>query len=322
MTTKENKMTSAPRGRGQKNETDKSEASESPRETTDKTTPSSGGGSARVVSDPGELLGDLTILDSMTIDDIGRQLDIFLSRDKKDREEVIKLSDMIVKRAWLVGKLLNKAKERLGHGKFGPWRKDNVLDKNDISERTALRYMRMAEITDLPGLLDSGRSLSELYLDLEILGPKVRIEVSDEPTSTQDTGGDGDGATNGETDKATDGVTNWETDGAASEGSGAPASGSGPAKVVPMNVSNVTLVDQALSLATKLQHLVRTGSRSEEIISENDYTQLILSLQTTKKLAHSWSNRDTKVSDPTGAEPEADDNVSMDGEEPDNRKCA
>lgn len=46
---------------------------------------------------------------------------------------------------WLAGTLLNTMKEKLGHGKFGKWRKEHLENPGIMGERTSQRLMKHAE---------------------------------------------------------------------------------------------------------------------------------------------------------------------------------
>lgn len=69
---------------------------------------------------------------------------------------------------WTCGKLLLAAKNSLDHGKFGKWL-DEAVVSDRISQRTAHRYMQLAEgCTDVTALLEL-RSLRQAYLACGIL---------------------------------------------------------------------------------------------------------------------------------------------------------
>jgi len=71
--------------------------------------------------------------------------------------------------AWACGKLLNAAKEKLGHGAFGKWRKTHV-ESAGISERTSIRYMKLAEsCSDVRGLLQWAPTLRQAYVGCGVL---------------------------------------------------------------------------------------------------------------------------------------------------------
>lgn len=71
--------------------------------------------------------------------------------------------------AWGCGCLLNAAKERLGHGEFGKWRK-KLIEGNYMSERTSMRYMKLAaRCGDIRALLQWAPTLKQAYVDCGIL---------------------------------------------------------------------------------------------------------------------------------------------------------
>lgn len=73
--------------------------------------------------------------------------------------------------AWGCGKLLNEAKGKLGHGAFGKWRKQHV-ESAGISERTSIRYMKLAEsCPDVRGLLQWAPTLRQAYVGCGVLPP-------------------------------------------------------------------------------------------------------------------------------------------------------
>lgn len=73
--------------------------------------------------------------------------------------------------AWACGKLLNEAKENLGHGAFGKWRKEHV-ESAGVSERTSTRYMKLAEsCSDVRGLLQWAPTLRQAYVGCGVLPP-------------------------------------------------------------------------------------------------------------------------------------------------------
>jgi hypothetical protein len=90
--------------------------------------------------------------------------------------------------AWACGKLLNTAKEELGHGAFGKWREQN-LESNGISVRTATRYMLLAKrCHDIRGLLQWVPTLRQAYIECGILPepPDRGKEESDVDQSAED----------------------------------------------------------------------------------------------------------------------------------------
>lgn len=71
--------------------------------------------------------------------------------------------------AWACGRLLNAAKEDLGHGAFGKWRREH-LESAGISERTSTRYMKLAErCSDVKGLLQWAPTLKQAYVGCGVL---------------------------------------------------------------------------------------------------------------------------------------------------------
>jgi len=82
--------------------------------------------------------------------------------------------------AWACGKLLNEAKENLGHGGFGKWRKEHV-ESAGVSERTSTRYMKLAEsCADVRGLLQWAPTLRQAYVGCGVLPPPQERD-KDEP---------------------------------------------------------------------------------------------------------------------------------------------
>lgn len=66
--------------------------------------------------------------------------------------------------AWACGILLNTAKARFGHGRFGKWRKQ-ILNEKVICERTSQRYMLLATtFPDVEVLLMGASSLRQAQL--------------------------------------------------------------------------------------------------------------------------------------------------------------
>lgn len=73
--------------------------------------------------------------------------------------------------AWACGRLLNEAKENLGHGAFGKWRKEHV-ESAGVSEQTSTRYMKLAEsCSDVRGLLQWAPTLRQAYVGCGVLPP-------------------------------------------------------------------------------------------------------------------------------------------------------
>ena len=85
--------------------------------------------------------------------------------------------------AWACGTLLNAAKEKLGYGAFGKWRRDQVVPTG-LSERTSVRYMQLAaRCHDITGLLQWGPTLRQAYIECGILP---------EPPTKEKAGADGE----------------------------------------------------------------------------------------------------------------------------------
>lgn len=88
--------------------------------------------------------------------------------------------------AWACGKLLNAAKENLGHGAFGKWRKEHLVP-GVMSERTSARYMLLAaKCYDVRGLLQWGPTLRQAYVACGVLpdpaeGDQAEVEKPDVP---------------------------------------------------------------------------------------------------------------------------------------------
>ena len=71
--------------------------------------------------------------------------------------------------AWVCGVGLNEMKERLLHGEFSNWRKENYVD-HGYSERSSTRYMRLAEAySDVRELLAWSPGLTKSYIACGIL---------------------------------------------------------------------------------------------------------------------------------------------------------
>jgi len=71
--------------------------------------------------------------------------------------------------AWGCGRLLNEAKEQLGHGAFGKWRNEHLVP-TVMSERTSARYMQLAaRCNDVRALLQWAPTLKQAYVECGIL---------------------------------------------------------------------------------------------------------------------------------------------------------
>ena len=78
--------------------------------------------------------------------------------------------------AWACGRLLKEAKENLGHGAFGKWRKEHV-ESAGVSERTSTRYMKLADqCSDVRGLLQWAPTLRQAYVGCGVLPPPPEQE--------------------------------------------------------------------------------------------------------------------------------------------------
>jgi hypothetical protein len=67
----------------------------------------------------------------------------------------------VVQRAITFGRTLCQAKDRLGHGKWEKWLKDNCTE---ISKRTAERYMKLADSPEVRAALGKNDTVSYLSL--------------------------------------------------------------------------------------------------------------------------------------------------------------
>lgn len=82
---------------------------------------------------------------------------------------------------WTAGTLLNATKKKVGHGKFGKWCSQHLIDKNVMSERTCQRYMKLAtENPNVNALLESGTSIRQSY---------IAAGISSEPEKDPGAGG-------------------------------------------------------------------------------------------------------------------------------------
>ena len=66
-----------------------------------------------------------------------------------------------VQRAISLGRTLSQAKEKIGHGKWEKWLNDNC---REISARTAQRYMKLADSSEVRAALGKNDTVSDLSL--------------------------------------------------------------------------------------------------------------------------------------------------------------
>ena len=81
----------------------------------------------------------------------------FAAIQKADRDA----NKSVVQRAITFGGRLSQLKEKVGHGKWGKWLKDNCPN---ISDRTAQRYMKLADSSEVRAALGKNDTVSVLSL--------------------------------------------------------------------------------------------------------------------------------------------------------------
>ncbi|MDB6027537.1 MAG: hypothetical protein JWM68_3760 [Verrucomicrobiales bacterium] len=88
-----------------------------------------------------------------------------------------------VAEAILCGKAINEAKKLVGHGQFAKWLKKNCPK---ISDRTARRYMALANRSHVSVLKRNGLSLRQAYIEAGIINEKEVLEFPELPDKPQE----------------------------------------------------------------------------------------------------------------------------------------
>jgi hypothetical protein len=142
--------------------------------------------SPEVVKQVAQVEGVIEEVDHMTEAKLAECIKSCATRAANFSRKAVEAGASALVYAWACGKLLNAAKENLGHGTFGKWRKEH-LEPEGISERTSTRYMNLAaRCHDIRGLLQWAPTLKQAYIECGILPEPPEREkeesVGDEPT--------------------------------------------------------------------------------------------------------------------------------------------
>jgi hypothetical protein len=103
-------------------------------------------------------MSDIKTAPAPSLSDLATRIDTEFAAIRKTDQDANKT---VVQRAISIGRTLSQAKEKVGHGKWKKWLSDNC---RAISERTAQRYMKLAESPEVRAELGKNDTVSLLSL--------------------------------------------------------------------------------------------------------------------------------------------------------------
>ena len=111
---------------------------------------------------------------------LSKEIQKYSKRADRFARESVNAGAIALVCAWACGKLLNAAKEKLGHGSFGKWRSEHLVPEF-MSERTTVRYMQLAaRCHDVNALLEWSPGLRQAYIACGVLPDPGEVDATEE----------------------------------------------------------------------------------------------------------------------------------------------